>query len=254
MSKGRGQSESWQELGACNERSWLRIAAIAAIGLLGLTVLGLELWCSTVREWLIAHPATVAVGTGLAILIVGALGLEPLLRRIEAHRWRQPSLLVVDNYIFSAERAAQRIRDRLLELVKGLPSPPTSVPSISHALGALVEQDRDQLRDLSDYVREQVDELGTVAMLAPSIIGRYAPHLGAVEDMFKEQHRLGRLAEHIHFLAFVGDGLAQPEGQAFQEFVDEHRQAADRLLTQFVHELHRLRLQVLQARDNADVQ
>lgn len=244
----KSESPDWRSLDTRKGRPWLRIVGMGLVGFLCLVALGLESWCPEVRHWLVAHPAAVAVGTGLAVLLVGALGLEPLLRHSETRHWRQPALLVVDTYVFAADRVARRIRTRMVDIVDELPNPPSEHMSIARDLECLVEQAPERLAELSDYIREQTDELSVTAVLASSVIGRYGPYSEVVKDVFEQQRRLGELAEKVHGLGFISRGLDGPRGDIVAQLAAEEGEEAADLLEGVVHELHKLRLKVLEAR------
>jgi len=220
-------------------------AALLAFAVVVATIL--ELTTPAVRDWLMRRPLTVGVVAGVVVFLIGLLAVERFIESFEARRWHKPALVALDHYIFSADRALRRVTGRITSLVRDLPDRPVSGARYSTMLQYLVEYDRDCLRGLSDFVRERLDELGVVAMQSAVIVARYPPYAEVVDRIFDEQRRLGRVAERINHLSFVGAGFGGPNDVNSRELAAEWSEAAAQQLQGFIDELHDLRMQSIQA-------
>ena len=241
---------AWPEPGTRRRLFTSRQTVVAAVLVAAGVLVYLELRCASTREWLVAHPFTVALGAGLALLALTVLAVERLFALVESRRWRSSALAALDAYLFSADRAVQRIVDRLLDLVRTLPAPPQGEPRVSEALEMLLEQDRPRLVALSDFVREQTDSLAVVAMGAVATLTRHEPLVPAVERIAEQQRRLAEVADRANFLSFIGGGYGGPHDAKLKEHAAEHMASVQKGLQMFTNELHEMRWFVMRARES----
>jgi hypothetical protein len=211
-----------------------------------LTAVALEILCPAFRSWSVAHPIVVTSGCGALLVVLTALVVERVITRIEGKRWRVPSMLAIDTYLFTADRAVRRIHGRIEEKVNGLPSPPgpTWIFRLNEALELILHQKRIHLLDLSDYLREAADELALVAMQVGGVVSRSDQFTGAVHRIFAQQARLGRLAEICVHLSFLGSGFGGSSDASLRRRAADMLSEAEELMQTFLDELATMRLQV----------
>jgi hypothetical protein len=234
----------WQSL--VDQPSRWRLTIGAALIFLAICAVTAEAGCSSFRAWSVSHPVAVAIGVGAGLVLFTALVIEHAIGALEARRWRIPSLLAIDAYVYSADRAAQRIHRKVKEELKALDSPPggTWVFRLNEALELLVDQNCLRLGVLSDFVREETDELALIAMQVGATASRPGHFSDAIERIFREQGRLAKMAELCHFLSFLGSGLSGPDATALRQQAAARATEAGDLMEAFLTELSALRLQV----------
>ena len=125
-------------------------------------------------------------------------------------------------------------------------SPPagTWVFRLSEALKLLADQRHLRLRALSDFVREEADELAFMAMQVGATASRPGHFNAATERIFLEQGRLVRVAELCNFLSFLGSGFSGPDAIALRQQAAAKAEETSDLMEAFLAELSTLRLQV----------
>lgn len=226
--------------------SYWRWVLAGSIVLAAVVAICLELFSAGFRRWTVDHPVTVAIGTGAALVGLTALVVERLIAVSEARRWRTPALLGLDAYVFSADRANQRIHARLVQEVKGLPAPPGGgwVFRFGQALTLILEQRRLALLEISDFVRLEADALALVAMQVGGTASRAEGLNDSLERIFVEQARLARIAEIPAQLSYYGGGFNGPGAARLRSLAAEAANEADELAEAFQHELETLRLQL----------
>jgi hypothetical protein len=218
-------------------------------GVFGLAVIAaicLELLSADFRCWAVDHPIAVAIGTGAALIGLTAFVVERLLAAREARRWRKPALFALDAYVFSADRANQRIHSRLVKEVKGLPSPPRGdwFFRFGEALTLIIEQRRLALLEISDFVRREADELALVAIQVSGTASRAEDLNDTLDRVFAEQARLARIAELCAHLSFLGAGFTGQNAERLRALASEAAKEAEELAEAFQNELATMRLQL----------
>lgn len=241
-------ADDWRPLGDRPSRvRWLSALLLVA---LACAAVALEVLCCPFRQWTATHPVSVTLAAGSVVVVFTALVVERVIATIEGRRWRLPSLLAVDAYVYSGDRAAQRIRRRVRDEVYALPSPPARTWPFRFctALEMLVEQERERLDGISEIVREETDALAVIAMQVGSVTSRSDRFAGVLVRIFEQQDRLGRLAQLVHHLLFLGAGFSGPKGQALRDRAAATASDAEDLVQAFLAELAALRLAVAEER------
>jgi hypothetical protein len=235
---------TWQSLS--DRPSQWRLFAGASVVVLAICAIVAEAGCEGFRAWSISHPIAVSIGIGAGFILFTALVIERAIEALEARRWHIPALLAIDAYVFSADRAARRIHEKVVEELKALDSPPagTWVFRLSEALELLADQRHLRLRALSDLVREEADELAFMAMQVGATASRPGHFDDATERIFLEQGRLARVAELCNFLSFLGSGFSGPDAIALRRQAAAKAEETSGLMEAFLSELSTLRLQV----------
>jgi hypothetical protein len=239
---------AWRPLGRRASRARLSGALLLAALLAAAIVL--ELVSPCFASWTVGHPLTVTVLVGLAVVALTVVGLDHVIATREGRRWRLPTLLAIDTYIYSADRAARRIYARIEKTAKEVaPSPGPAGPlRLAAILELIVRGDRHRLGELSDLIREEADALSAPAVAAGSVAARSDLFAADARRIFDEQDRLGRLAEALNGLRFLGGGLGGPSDEAVRRLVIRNEEEAEGILQAFLDELANLRTAVAEAR------
>jgi hypothetical protein len=221
------------------------MVASAGIGI------GLELGLACFRRWLISHPFTVALGAGLIVVALTLLGVERVFGIIESRRWRSAALVALDHYVFSVDRAVQAIYERINEIVRALPQPPAHDPGrVGLKLELILEQRPEAFEELSDFIREQADALGSTAMVAASTVARHEPYAEMVRRIFLQQQRLGDAAQMCHGLLFTATAVRNSGSEKLKPLLARYVREVEQLLEAVVDDIHTIRLQVMEARED----
>jgi hypothetical protein len=198
-----------------------RLIVGAVLLFVTISAAALESLSADVREWSVGHPIAVALISGGILILITALVVEHAIAVLESRRWRTASLMAIEAYVFSAERARRRIHAEVKRQVQNLPTPPTDWTfQLRDALELILDQQRLVMRVLSDYARLQTDELAVVAGHATAALSRHLPYADGVERVAAQQARLGSIAAQINFLSFLWTGLQGQDAPAAQRHID----------------------------------
>lgn len=237
---------------------------VALVVVLGTGGVLTELRSANARSWFTNHPVTVALATGLILLVLTVFAVERWLALQESKRWRAPALAALDAYVNGGLRTVRRVDSKLGELLdehRLREAASDNEPDLQRLFfDALMARDYHRFRSLAEVMTNEMTQLAILSLLAVQTVARHEPFARLVGTVAAEQALFGSLAQSVWDLqTTLGSAIAQrPRSAAPREPVPgankvKHQTTEiEQGLISFLNELHIIRAEVERVRTTDD--
>ena len=185
------------------------------------------------------------------LLVLTVFAVERWLAFTESERWRSPALMALNAYVFAADRVGRLINDRMLELVRELPSHPHE-PRLNDALVFLLAQPVTPAGDgpvhkLAVFARDETSALTITAAVMADMVARHQAFAWVVKTIAQEQQRLADIADRLNGMSRMLAGPARASDPKWSNTIERQTTEVFSLMQTYLEVLNDLRALEMEA-------